>query len=255
MKIDSTQRVLAVTGGASGIGWASVEQWCSDGGAAVILDFSQEKIDEAIAHAPDEWALRGILVDVTNREAVDAAFESITSEEGRLDALVNCAGNARPVPSAEMSDADWEALLEVHLTGSMRSCRAAYPLLKDGGGSIVNISSVAGVAGMPKRASYNTVKHGLIGLTKSLAVEWAADNIRVNAVGPGYTWTPFNGQLEEQGLLDPAPITKRIPLNRWAQPEEIAAGIVFLSDPKASFITGHTLMVDGGMTIDGNWYE
>lgn len=247
--------VLAVTGGASGIGWATVEEWCADHGAAVILDYSEELLDAAIARAPKDWSLRGIVVDVTDRGAVDAAFASIAEVEGRLDALVNCAGNAKPVPSAEMSDTDWEALLDVHLTGTMRSCRAAYPLLRDEGGSIVNISSVAGVAGMPKRASYNTVKHGLIGLTKSLAVEWAADGIRVNAVGPGYTWTPFNAALEEQGMLDPAPISRRIPLGRWARPEEIASGIVYLSGPKASFITGHTLMVDGGMTIDGNWYE
>ncbi|WP_209325939.1 SDR family NAD(P)-dependent oxidoreductase [Brevibacterium renqingii] len=247
--------VLAVTGGASGIGWATVEAWCRDGGAAVILDFSREKLDAALAGAPSDWSLRGIIVDVTDRAAVDDAFASIAETEQRLDALVNCAGNAKPVPSAEMSDSDWEALLEVHLTGTMRACRAAHSLLKNGGGAIVNISSVAGVAGMPKRASYNTVKHGLIGLTKSLAVEWASDGIRVNAIGPGYTWTPFNAALEEQGLLDPAPITKRIPLNRWAQPEEIAAGITFLAGPKASFVTGHTLMVDGGMTIDGNWYE
>lgn len=255
MSNPTSNPVLAVTGGASGIGWASVEQWCSQGGAAVILDFSSAKLDEALNRAPADWLLRGIVVDVTDREAVDQAFASIATHEGRLDALVNCAGNAKPVASAEMSDADFEALLDVHLTGTMRSCRAAYPLLKDGGGSIVNISSVAGVAGMPKRASYNTVKHGLIGLTKSLAVEWAPEGIRVNAVGPGYTWTPFNAELEDQGLLDPTPITRRIPLGRWAQPEEIAAGIVFLSGPKASFITGHTLMIDGGMTVDGNWYE
>lgn len=251
----ATAPVLAVTGGASGIGWATVAEWCGSGGAAVILDVSSEMLDAALSRAPEEWALRGITVDVTDRDAVDAAFGSIADTEGRLDALVACAGNAKPVPSTEMSDADWEALLDVHLSGTMRVCRAAHRLLADGGGAIVTLSSVAGVLGMPKRASYNTVKHGLVGLTKSLAVEWAADGIRVNAVGPGYTWTPFNEALEEQGLLDPEPITRRIPLGRWARPEEIAAAIAFLAGPRSSFITGHTLMVDGGMTIGGDWYE
>lgn len=251
----ATPPVLAVTGGASGIGWATVEAWCADGGAAVALDMSSQSLDSVLDSAPSAWSVRGIAVDVTDRAAVDAAFRSIRETEGRLDALVTCAGNAGPVPSVDMDDGDWDALLDVHLTGTMRACRAAHPLLQENGGSIVTVSSVAGVVGMPRRASYNTAKHGTIGLTKSLAVEWAADGIRVNAVGPGYTWTPFNAALEEQGLLDPAPITRRIPLGRWARPEEIAAAVVFISSAKASFITGHTLMADGGMTIDGNWYE
>ncbi|MFF8894825.1 SDR family NAD(P)-dependent oxidoreductase [Brevibacterium casei] len=245
---------LAVTGGASGIGWATTAEWCGRGGSAVILDFSSENLEKAIGSAPEEWALRGLVVDVTDRPAVDAAFDSIESIEGRLDGLVNCAGTAKPTASSCMSDDEWDSVLQVHLTGAMRSCRAAYSLLKRSGGSIVNISSVAGVLGMPQRASYNSVKQGLIGLTRSLAVEWAQDGIRVNAVGPGYTATPFNSALEEKGLLDPTPITSRIPLGRWARPEEIAAGIVFLLSSEASFVTGHTLMVDGGMTIAGDWY-
>lgn len=247
-------RVLAVTGGASGIGFATAKLWVEQGGRVVLLDFAAEKLDEAVAALGT--AARGVLTDVTDRAVVDAAFASIADAEGRLDALVNCAGNARPVATAEITDDQWEPLLDVHLTGALRACRAAYPLLKaSGAGSIVNISSVASVLGMPKRASYNTVKHGLVGFSKSLAVEWALDGIRVNSVGPGYTETPFNAALTAQGLLDPAPITARIPMGRWAQPEEIAAAILFLSSPAASFVTGHNLMVDGGMTVDGSWYE
>lgn len=243
---------VAITGGASGIGLAVAQQWVANGGRVVLMDINEELLDTTIATFSEE--ARGVVVDVTDREAVDAAFASIREIEGRLDALVTSAGNAKPVPTVQMADGDWDPLLDVHLSGMMRACRAAHSLLAESRGSIVAISSVAGVQGMPNRASYNTVKHGVIGFIKSLAVEWADDGIRVNAVAPGYTLTPFNKKLENEGLLDIEPIRARIPLNRWAEPAEIAAPIVFLTSPSASFITGHTLLVDGGMTIAGDWY-
>ncbi|WP_129658111.1 SDR family NAD(P)-dependent oxidoreductase [Rothia halotolerans] len=245
--------VLAVTGGASGIGRATARAWAAEGGRVVLLDLSEEALDATVGQLGDR--ARGVLADVTSRDSVDAAFASIAEREGRLDALVACAGNARPVPSAEMTDEQFQSLLEVHLNGTMRAARAAHPLLKESGGSIVTLSSVAGFQGMPRRASYNTVKHGMIGLTKTLAVEWAADGIRVNAVAPGYTWTPFNARLQAEGSLDPDPITARVPMKRWAQPEEIAEPILFLASRRASYVNGHTLVVDGGMTIAGDWYH
>lgn len=242
----------AITGGASGIGFAVAQQWVANGGRVVLLDINEEMLEGAVAAFGEN--ARGVISDVTDREAVDAAFASIREVEGRLDALVTSAGNAKPVPTAQMTDEQWEPLLDVHLTGMMRSCRAAHSLLAESKGSIVAISSVAGIQGMPRRASYNTVKHGVVGFIKSLAVEWAPDGIRVNAVAPGYTLTPFNKKLEDEGLLDTEPIRSRIPLDRWAEPQEIAAPIVFLTSPASSFITGHTLVVDGGMTIAGDWY-
>ena len=242
----------AITGGASGIGFAVAQQWVANGGRVVLLDINEEMLEGAVAAFGEN--ARGVIADVTDREAVDAAFASIREVEGRLDALVTSAGNAKPVPTAQMTDEQWEPLLDVHLTGMMRSCRAAHSLLAESKGSIVAISSVAGIQGMPRRASYNTVKHGVVGFIKSLAVEWAPDGIRVNAVAPGYTLTPFNKKLEDEGLLDTEPIRSRIPRDRWAEPQEIAAPIVFLTSPASSFITGHTLVVDGGMTIAGDWY-
>ena len=107
---------------------------------------------------------------------------------------------------------------------------------------------------MPQRASYNAVKHGIEGLTKSLAVEWTLDGIRVNSVAPGYVWTPLNQKLESNGQIDTSAIRARIPVGRWAIPEEIAKPIIFLASTAASYINGHTLYVDGGMTIAGDWY-
>ncbi|MDR7292824.1 SDR family NAD(P)-dependent oxidoreductase [Pseudoglutamicibacter albus] len=249
---ETQKPTAAITGGASGIGYAVAQKWVANGGRVVLMDINEEQLDKAVESFGED--ARGIIADVTNREAVDTAFASIREVEGRLDALVTSAGNAKPVATAEMTDEQWEPLLDVHLSGMMRSCRAAHSLLAESKGSIVAISSVAGVQGMPKRASYNTVKHGVIGFIKSLAVEWAGDGIRVNAVAPGYTLTPFNKKLTDEGLLDIEPVRSRIPLDRWAEPEEIAAPIVFLTSPAASFITGHTLVVDGGMTIAGDWY-
>lgn len=248
------QPVMAVSGGAFGIGLASATMWVERGGRVVLLDVNPAALEAAVTRLGA--AARGVLTDVTTRASVDAAFADIRATEQRLDALVCCAGNARPAPSAEMSDEDWDALLQVHLTGTMRCCRAAYPLLTESRrAAIVVISSIAAVAGMPQRMNYTTVKAGLTGLTRTLAVEWARDGVRVNSVAPGYTRGPWTQKLIEAGKLDPAPIEARVPMRRFAEPHEIAESICFLTSPAASYITGATLMVDGGMSVDGDWYS
>jgi NAD(P)-dependent dehydrogenase (short-subunit alcohol dehydrogenase family) len=246
--------VVAITGGASGIGLASARRWVAGGGTAVLLDLLQPALDKALAELGPE--ARGVLVDVTDNASVVAGFRSIREIEGRLDAVVNSAGIARPAPSSSVSDGDFTLMLDIHLTGAMRSCRAAYPLLKEtGGGTIVNLASVAALTGMPGRASYTTAKAGIAGLTRTLAVEWAPEGIRVNAVGPGYVRTALTDTLVAEGKLDDALIKARTPLGRFADPEEIAEAIHFLSTPASSYVNGHLLMVDGGMTVDGNWYS
>lgn len=247
-----TGAVMAVSGGASGLGKASAEAWIAGGGRVVIMDINQGALDRTVEELGER--VRGIVTNVTSRASVDAAFASVAQTEGQLDALVCCAGNAFPVDSAMMTDEQFDSLLQVHLNGTMRCTRAAYPLLKANRGTIVMVSSVAGSHGMPRRASYNTVKHGLVGLTKSLAVEWASDGIRTNAIAPGYTRTPFNQQLIDEGKLDMELTVARIPMDRWAEPAEMANPIVFLSTDASSFINGHNLFVDGGMTIAGDWY-
>lgn len=251
----TTSGVMAITGGASGLGLATAELWVSLGGRVVLLDVG-EKTLEAAVHQLGTSA-RGVVTDVTDTQSIKAAIASIEDIEQRLDALVCSAGNSLPVPTSTMTDEQFEAVIDVHLSGTMRTCRAAYWLLKDnpGGGSIVTLSSVAGRLGMPQRTSYNSAKHGLIGMTKSLAVEWAPDNIRTNAVAPGYIWTALNQKLDSEGLIDVDAITNRVPMQRWGEPAEIAQTIVFLSTSWASYVNGHTLYVDGGMTIGGDWYR
>ena len=247
-------QILAITGGASGIGLATARRWLQDAQRRVVLlDLNQSALDAAVAELGDR--ARGLVIDVTSRESVDAAFADIAANEGVLHGLVNSAGVARPRPTAELSDEDWSFLISVHLDGTMRASRAAYPLLREGKGAIVNLTSVASKVGMPQRASYNAVKHGIDGFTKTLAVEWARDGIRANSVGPGYVDTPFNRKLETEGRLDYARIERRIPMRRFADAAEIAAPIVFLLSREASYISGHNLMVDAAMTVAGEWYE
>ena len=139
--------------------------------------------------------MRTLECDVGLQDSVDRAFASIREHEGRLDALLNGAGVILPAPSAEATDVDFERVVNVHIFGANRTCRAAYPMLKKAKGAIVNISSVAAFVGMPKRASYCAAKTGLEGLTRTLAVEWAPDGIRVNSVAPGYTRTDMTSHL------------------------------------------------------------
>jgi len=253
MNISGPSGVAAITGGASGIGLAFAKRWIDSGGRVVLLDLSETALREAERSLGA--SARGIRLDVTDAAAVTAAFASIREHEGRLEVLVNSAGIARPAPSAEVTDADFSLMLDIHLTGTLRCARGAYPLLKEGtGGRIVNIASVAAVTGMPGRVSYTTAKAGIGGLTRTLAVEWAKDGIRTNAVGPGYVRTALTDTLVAKGQLDDAPIKARTPLGRFAEPEEIAEAIYFLASEASSYVNGHVLMADGGMTVDGSWY-
>ena len=249
-----TAPVAAVTGGASGIGLAFARKWLECGGQVILMDYQQASLDTAVRELGP--SARGIIVDVTKNATVVSAYDSIREIEGRLDAVVNCAGVAAPSPSEDVTDESWMNMLDIHLTGSMRSCRAAFPLLIESNrASIVNIASVASLVGMPGRASYTTAKAGIAGLTRTLAVEWARRGIRCNAVGPGYVRTNLTDALVASGRLSDGLITDRTPLGRFAEAAEIAEAIYFLSTPAASYVNGHLLMADGGMSVDGNWYD
>lgn len=248
-------RVLVVTGAASGLGLEVCKQWQAAGPRAVVamLDVDSRGLEKAREQLPGESM--ALAVDVRDTESVNGAFGDIGRRFGHVHALVNCAGNSRPAATAQVFDGDWKQVLDTHLNGTMRVSRAAFPYLRESGGSVVNLSSVAGVLGMPRRASYNAAKHAVVGLTKSLAVEWAPYGIRVNSVAPGYVLTALTQRQIEDGILADGPIIDRTPLRRWAQPAEVADAVMFLLSGRSSFITGHTLVVDGGLTVAGDWYR
>lgn len=245
------QRVVLVTGGARGIGFATAGLFAERGLAVAIADVDGDGARKAAAELGG--AAAAFEADVASTASVNALVEAVLERFGRLDVLVNNAGVIRPGPAAEITDEDWDWLVGIHLGGTVRCSRAAFPALRASGeGAIVSVSSIAAHVAITDRISYCVSKAAIEAVTRSLALEWGPHRIRVNAVAPGYTRTPLHELAVEAGLVDPVKRAARVPLGRLAQPEEIAATIVFLASPEASYVTGQTLVVDGGLLVNGN---
>lgn len=176
-------------------------------------------------------------------------------EIGRVGVLVNNAGISRIVPAEETTLEDWNRTRAVNLTGPFLTCREfGKAMLEQGSGSVVNVASVAGLLGVGDRAAYNAGKHGLVGLTRTLAAEWGGRGVRANAVCPGWVKTEMDEEDQAGGGYTDADIEGRVPMARFAAPEDIARAVAFLADPGWSgFVNGHTLSVDGGRFADGSW--
>jgi 3-oxoacyl-[acyl-carrier protein] reductase len=233
--------VAVVTGGARGLGWAVGTCLRDDGWQVVAADLEPGET---------ETGDRGITfrrMDVTDRDQVASTLGAVVDELGGLDLLVNNAGVTRHRPLVELTWEDWSAVVDVNLHGAFNCLQAAGRLMIErGGGVIVNIASVAAERGAAGRAPYATTKAALVGLTRSAAVEWAPHGVRVNAVGPGYVDTGVLRAAIASGTLDPADVLERIPAGRLAEPAEIGAVVSFLASPRAAYVTGQVLYVDGG---------
>ena len=243
----STQ-VGVITGASQGIGKKTAEAFDVLGWALVLIDL--QTID-----ASDYKNAVAFTGDIT-----DENFVSITAAEsfkkfGRIDALVNNAGISNIESALETSVATYRNVLEVNLVAPFLLCKAfGEHMLNAGSGSFVNISSVAGLQGVADRSAYNASKHGLIGLTRTLAVEWGARGVRVNAVCPGWVKTEMDHKDQASGSYTDLDITDHVPMARFARPDDIAQAIVWLCDSsKSGFVNGVALPVDGGWTADGSW--
>jgi NAD(P)-dependent dehydrogenase (short-subunit alcohol dehydrogenase family) len=244
--------VVLITGSAHGIGFATAQKFFANGYSVAISDLNESDIQAALKELdPEGNRSIGLKIDVSSRPDIEAGVAKLIAKFGRLDVLVNNAGNFRQGATDTYSDSDWDQIISVHLDGAFKAAQIAYPYLKKSpAGAIVSVSSIAARVGLPKRASYNVSKAGIEALTRTLAVEWASDGIRVNAVAPGFTESRNMKDLEDKGLTTPAKLLAAIPLGRFAKMGEQAAAIYFLASSEASFITGQTLIVDGGTTID-----
>ncbi|MBT2269002.1 SDR family NAD(P)-dependent oxidoreductase [Rhodococcus erythropolis] len=239
-----------VTAAGAGIGRAIALEWASRGGNAVVADLHDASA-RAVAQSirEDDGRAIGIPLDVTHPEAMHYAVAAALATYGRIDTLFNVAGASLPRRVDEMDDSDWYRMIDINLTSVYRCSKPVIPhLRRGGGGSIVNISSTAGILAENRCSAYSAAKGGVLLLTKNMAMDYAPDHIRVNAICPGSTMTP-----RIQDYLDRFPghdslMDDICPMKRYAEPEEIARPAVFLASPDASYITGATLTVDGGLT-------
>jgi NAD(P)-dependent dehydrogenase (short-subunit alcohol dehydrogenase family) len=242
------RKVALVTGASSGIGRATAEAFVARGYATVLVDRDTDagRVVETQLRKSGECLF--IHCDVTDDGAVRKAVEQAVSTYGRLDAAFNAAGiDGEAKPTAECTMENWNRVMAIDLTGVWSCMRYEIPpMLKAGGGSIVNCASVAGLVGAPHLCAYVAAKHGVVGLTKAAALEYARQGIRVNAVCPGMIDTP----MTRKGLTPEiaAKLLEESPLGRFAQPAEIASAVLWLCDESSSFLTGQAIAVDGAWT-------
>lgn len=243
-------RTVLVTGGASGIGAATSAAFL-DAGATVFVGDLDGQLEAADPRAT------ALALDVTDRASVDRFVAEAQRRSGRLDVLVNCAGIREITPMLELDPAEWRRVIAVNLDGVFHSSQSfARSVVAgdsgDGKASIVNMASVAGLMGVPERAAYVASKHGVVGLTKEMAMELGPVGIRVNAIAPGSVRTP----LTERYFDDPKLVDRLKaghPLGRVAAPEEIAAAVLFAAGDSAGFLTGAVIPVDGGYSAGKGW--
>jgi NAD(P)-dependent dehydrogenase (short-subunit alcohol dehydrogenase family) len=243
--------IAIVTGAGKGIGEA-VARALAAAGARVVATSRLAADAERVAAGLGDGHL-GLGLDVRSSASVDEAVAAAAAALGPPSILVNNAGVNRLGPSESYPDDDWERIVDVNLTGVFRCCRAAGSLmLAAGRGSIVNVASIVGAeVGMPWRAPYASSKAGVVGLTRTLAVEWAGRGVRVNALLPGPVRTSMVAIAIAEGAVDEQQVTDHTPAGRWAVPGDIADAVVLLCVPGARFVTGQALVVDGGYSVFG----
>ncbi|XAS74231.1 SDR family oxidoreductase [Micrococcaceae bacterium Sec5.1] len=253
------EKVVVVTGAARGIGLATVQLASRLGARLAVCDVDAAAIDKAVtAIKSDGGEAVGIVGDVSSRAKVKENVDEIMDSFGRIDVLVNNAATQVVTPARELSEEHWRRELDVCLTGAFfwSQAVATSSMIPRLDGSIVNVGSGASLAAMPNSVSYVAAKHGVVGLTKGLAVDWAQYSIRVNCVCPGFTWTDLAKSVVEANPEMMRQRVDRIPLGNGAQPEDVARAIIFLaSAQEAGAISGAVLPVDGGTLALSSGYS
>jgi meso-butanediol dehydrogenase / (S,S)-butanediol dehydrogenase / diacetyl reductase len=241
-------KVAFITGAGAGIGRAIALGWIARGGVAAVTDIDGAAAEATLQAAKSAQGSAAAL-DVRDGAAIAAAIAAAASRHGGIDVLFNVAGTNLPKNVEEIDEADWTRLMDTNLNSVFRCAKQVIPLMRArGGGAIVNVASIAGVMAENRCSAYSASKGGVVLLTRNMAMDFAKDNIRVNAVCPGSTLTP---RIESYMANQPEhrrEMEEMCPMRRFAQPEEIAAPAIFLASSGASYITGASLVVDGGLT-------
>jgi len=246
-------KVALVTGGSRGIGRAVSLALASEGAHVAVNATTFEGADKTAGEIR-QMGRRSIAIkaNVSDSQEVYGMVDRVMDEFGRLDILVNNAGISMAKPSAEIPLEDWNRAINIDLNGVFYCSQAAgRQMIKQNSGNIINMSSMYGIVAAPARAAYSTSKGGINAMTRVLGVEWAQNNIRVNAICPGYILTELVTELIEQGVLDETKLSRRCPMGRLGSVDEVAKVAVFLASDDSSYISGQTIVVDGGWSVHG----
>lgn len=238
-------KVALVTGGANGIGRAIAECFAEQGAQVVLLDRADDVLQVANSYSEN---MHGIQLDVTNKAEVEQALEAAVKHFGQIDILVNSAGIVILQPAEEVSEDAWDKTIAVNLKGVFLVSQAAGQyFIRQGHGRIINLASQAGVVALPNHLAYCTSKAGVIGMTQVMALEWGPHNVQVNAISPTVVLTDLGRKAWSGSVADE--MKSKIPLRRFAEPQDIASAALFLASDAANMVTGANLVVDGGYTI------
>ncbi|MCK4797920.1 MAG: SDR family oxidoreductase [Spirochaetes bacterium] len=246
------KKIALITGGGSGIGRASALLFAQEGAKVIVANRRIEKGEETvnmIKEAGGEAIY--IQTDVSKGNNVETLINKIINKYDRLDCAFNCGGiDGKPAPIVECEEEDWDEIIDINLKGTFLLMKYEIrQMLKQGYGSIVNMTSICGIIARPRRCAYNASRHGVIGLTKTAALEYAKKGIRVNAVGPGSIRTDIYVRSTKGDPEKEKKYAEAHPIGRVGEPSEVAEAALWLCSDKASFVVGHTLMVDGGFIV------